>query len=189
MKQTALQPLALLAAIGLLFLHTTGAGDQTTTGSGQGQPAADTAPVDWDNYPAGQDPEDAAVQEAEAFEEELAEEAEPLLPWHDTLEDAIAAAYERRTGVMILFSGDTFRARTFEETLASEEVRNWLLNEFELYRVDYRPNRKFAHQYHVRQFPYMVILNRFGYTVGHALPVNDPDKLLERLAPYRQTLF
>ncbi len=193
MKKTVLQPIVLLAALALLAWQGTTPGLAANGEDQEAEPAAardtghaglTTEEMDWDNYPAGQD-----AEEAEAWEEELEAEAEPLLPWHDTLEDAIAAARERRTAVLILFSGDTHRARRFEEVLASEEVSNWLLNEFELYRIDYRQNRPFAHSYHVRRFPYMVILNRFGFTVGHAIPVEDPNLLLERLAPHKQTLY
>lgn len=180
MRRFLAQPLALAAGLGLLAGTGAFAQDEVPEAALEEDPF-----VTADDLESG---EGATEEEWQEFDEAEDVSGGPL-PWHSTLESALTAAGQNDTGVLILFSGDTFAARRFEETLRDPEVTSWLLNEFELHRVDYRAERPFAHRHSVREFPYIVVYNRFGYTVGHAVPVNDPDALFERLAPFKQGLF
>ena len=110
------------------------------------------------------------------------------LAFRPTIEEAVAAAKESDKRVIVLFSGDSAQAKSFERLLSSDPL-DPTMAEFEIVRVDYRQNRPLASKYAVRNFPYIVIVNKYGYTEAHVLPTTSAERLAQQLQPYTQRLF
>ncbi|CAN5506174.1 hypothetical protein BH09SUM1_BH09SUM1_01590 [soil metagenome] len=110
------------------------------------------------------------------------------LPFHNTIQAAVADAKKNDRMVLVLFSGDSIQAHNVERVMGSAEVAK-VLGDFELVRLDYRESRDVARKYAVKSFPYLVMLDKYGYTEGHVLPSGDGDALIKKLQPYAQRLF
>ncbi len=110
------------------------------------------------------------------------------LDFHSSIAQAKEAARETGKPVLILFSGDSTQANTFERLMRQERVAD-KLDEFELVRITYRENRPLAREYAVTSFPYIVVLNRLGYTIGHLLPKREADPLISELSNYTQRFY
>lgn len=110
------------------------------------------------------------------------------LQFHSDLNKALEVAKAENKPILLLFTGDTMASRSFERALASARVSREL-QKFVLVRVEYRPNRELARRFAVNNFPYAVILNRFGYTSGHLVPTTDQDLLVRELSPYTQAFY
>lgn len=106
---------------------------------------------------------------------------------HASLAAAKAAAVQSGRPVLLLFSGDNFASEQFESILATDRVRSELAR-FEFVRLDYRDNRPLARRYAVDRYPYTVVLNPAGYTVGHVAPILEPDELARELTTYTQSI-
>lgn len=110
------------------------------------------------------------------------------LQFHDSINQGVTAASASGKPVLVLFSGDRRSAQQFERLLSREEVARQLAG-FELVRINYLDNRDVASEYAVRSFPYLVVLNRLGYTIGHVLPMDNAELLIGTLSPFTQKFY
>ena len=113
---------------------------------------------------------------------------ETLTDFVTSIDSAKAAAKASGKPILVLFSGESEKSRRFERVLASTGLSPQL-SRFEVVKIDYRGNRALAREFAVHEFPYVVVLNRFGYTAGHMLPIWDEARLAQELEPFTQSLF
>lgn len=90
--------------------------------------------------------------------------------------------------VMIIFSGESQASQAFERAISSPEVAS-RLGDYVVVRLDYRQNRELAHEFSVGEFPYVVFLNRWGYSVGHLIPASSPEVLARDVSAFRAPLY
>lgn len=100
-----------------------------------------------------------------------------------SVEQAREKAVAEKKPIFLYFGGESAQAERFERTLNNPAVAE-KLGDFILMRVDYRDNRDLASKFAVTSFPYVVILNEMGYTVGHVLPVTNANNLVRSLEPF-----
>ncbi len=110
------------------------------------------------------------------------------LTFYNSIDEALAKSKVSGKPIIVLFSGKSTRAERFETLMSQPNVADELSG-FELVRVNYRDNRPLARKYAIRSFPYVVILNKFGYSVGHVLPSVDEEELLNELSPFTQQFY
>jgi hypothetical protein len=138
----------------------------------------------------------AQQQQAQAAMEAQARMAAPEptpeqlvdLDFHSSIDQAKEAARQSGKPVLIFFSGESTQANSFERLMRQKNVAD-KLDEFELVRINYRENRPLAREYAVTSFPYIVVLNRLGYTIGHVLPKREADPLITELSTFTQRFY
>ena len=104
-----------------------------------------------------------------------------------TIEEAVKKAAVSSKPIVVLFSGDSLASRNFEKLLRTPEVARQLAA-FEIVQLDYRENRPVAKKYAVPSFPYIVVLNKSGFTLGHVRAHRTSASLVQQLSPFTQRL-
>lgn len=132
-------------------------------------------------------PMEATPEAAAPAAEEVSEPAVDL-PFKSSIQDALDAAKKTDRPVLILFTGASAQATAVESTMSRPKVAQEL-GSFELVKVDYRANRALARKYAVKSYPYVVIMNKHGYTQGHMIPTAQEDALIQKLTPFVQAYF
>lgn len=106
------------------------------------------------------------------------------LPWAASLDAAIAKAKAEKKGVLVVFSGETPLWDGFNAALNSPSVAPGVVRNFVPVKLDLKANEAVAKKYAVKRAPYVVVLNKFGYTAGHVQPTADAGALLALLNPF-----
>ncbi|MCC6547356.1 thioredoxin family protein [Candidatus Sumerlaeota bacterium] len=109
---------------------------------------------------------------------------EEIIPWAPSLDAAIQQAKLEKKGVLLVFSGDTPTWSGFATALNSDTVASRIQKNFIPVKVDLKSNDAVAKKFSVKRAPYIVVLNKFGYTAGHVQPSSDPNSLLALLNPF-----